>query len=336
MDTNDDLDGPWKLALERYLPECLALVAPSLHRRIDWSRRFTFLDTQLAKVAGPAGSGPRVVDKLVQVHPHGSGEALVLLHVELQNQRQTDFAKRMYRYYARLTDHFQEPVTSIAILGDTSKSWRPDRYHREFWGCELEYRFPIVKLSDFAPGWADLEANRNPFAAIVMAHLAASATKRRPGQRVSAKLAQIRRLYDLGYDADGVRSILQLVDWILSLPNELDDRVWRELAQIEAEKGMSYVTSFERIGLKRGLEKGLKQGQELGLEQGREQGREQGLVQGKAEVLADWLLAAFGDAARPVAARVRTLSDAAQLEAIREALAARAPLQDVLRIASDV
>jgi len=49
---------------------------------------------------------------------------------------------------------------------------------------------------------------------------------------------------------------------------------------------MRYVTSFERIGLRKGLEKGLQQGLQRGLQQG--------LQQGKSTLLRDLLILRFG------------------------------------------
>jgi hypothetical protein len=43
----DRLGGPWKEALEHFLPECLALLVPDIHVAIDWSRGVTFFDSGL-------------------------------------------------------------------------------------------------------------------------------------------------------------------------------------------------------------------------------------------------------------------------------------------------
>jgi len=48
------------------------------------------------------------------------------------------------------------------------------------WGCEVRFRFPTVKLLDFRERLAELEANRNPVAALVLAHLAAQQTRADP------------------------------------------------------------------------------------------------------------------------------------------------------------
>ncbi len=48
---------------------------------------------------------------------------------------------------------------------------------------------------------------------------------------------------------------------------------------------MPYVTSWERIGIEKGLEQGLEKGLEQGLEQGREQGLQLGELREKHAVL---------------------------------------------------
>ena len=61
---SDDYDSPWKEALERYLPEFLALLFPHAHAGIDWSQGYAFLDKELQQVVRDAALGRRLADKL--------------------------------------------------------------------------------------------------------------------------------------------------------------------------------------------------------------------------------------------------------------------------------
>jgi hypothetical protein len=56
-----------------------------------------------------------------------------------------------------------------------------------------------AKLLDFRERLAELDANRNPAAALVLAQLAAQQTRADPARWLQEKLALTRRLYDLGY-----------------------------------------------------------------------------------------------------------------------------------------
>ena len=124
--------------------------------------------------------------------------------------------------------------------------------------------FPVVKLRDYAARWDALEASDNPFATVVMAHLQARATRRDPEGRLQWKLRLIRRLYERGYARQDVLELLRFIDWVLTLPAGLEARLQAELVQLERERQMPYITSFERMGIERGLQQGLQQGRQEG------------------------------------------------------------------------
>ena len=121
--------------------------------------------------------GRRRVDKLVRVTLCDGEAGLVLVHVEIQSQREAAFNERMYIYNYRLFDRYHRPVASLAVLGDDQTGWRPDGYEYELLGCRVGLRFPVVKLLDYQVDWAALEVDENPFATVVMAHLKALETR---------------------------------------------------------------------------------------------------------------------------------------------------------------
>lgn len=123
-----DFDSPWKEALEFYFPAFLALFFPRIHADIDWSRGHFFLDKELQRIMPKGGSGRQYVDKLVKVWWTDGNEAWVLIHVEVQTQRETEFPKRMYDYNTRLADRYNRTVVSLAVLADDDPDWRPDHY----------------------------------------------------------------------------------------------------------------------------------------------------------------------------------------------------------------
>jgi hypothetical protein len=128
----------------------------------------------------------------------------VLIHIEVQNQYQTNFAERMFVYNYRLRDYFKRPVASFAILGDDSPSWRPNQFQAQLWGCQTQFRFPSVKLLDYRQQWNELEASNNLFATVVMAHLKTLETQDDAIERQQWKLNLAKRLYQKGYDRQDV------------------------------------------------------------------------------------------------------------------------------------
>ena len=153
----------------------------------------------------------------------------------------------------------------MAILGDERVGWRPDTYRRGLLGFELWMRYPVAKLADWRTQLQTLEESDNPFAVVVLSHLAAQDTRGDAERREVAKLGLIRRLYERGYDRERVLSLFGFIDWLLALPPEHEARVLREVEAIEEERKMPYVTSAERIGLARGLGQGRVEGKRLAI-----------------------------------------------------------------------
>ena len=73
-------------------------------------------------------------------------------------------------------------------------------------------------------------------------------------RRYRWKLFLIKRLYKLGYDKKDVNLLFQFIDWAMSLPKELEEGLWVEIQKLEEEEKMEYVTSVERIGIRKGMQ----------------------------------------------------------------------------------
>jgi hypothetical protein len=147
-------------------------------------------------------------------------------------------------------------VAILAILSDTSPNWRPQSFGYELFGCKVSLDFPIVKLLDYRERWNELEEDTNLFSVVVMAHLQTQRTQQQPTERYTAKLKLAQMLYRRGYSRQDVLELFRFIDWILTLPTELEQRFRAELAQFEAEVKMEYVTSIERLAMEEGRQEG--------------------------------------------------------------------------------
>jgi hypothetical protein len=290
----DDLDSPWKEALEQALPDFLALFFPEAHAGIDWSRGYRFRDKELQQVVRDAELGRRYADKLAEVYTLDGAETWVLVHIEIQGQADPGFAERMYVYHYRLFDRYRRDVVSLAVLTDAQGGFRPSGFERERWGCSLRFRFPMVKLLDWRDRAAALEADRNPFALVALAQLQAVAHRGPARKRV--KLRLIRFLYARDYTREQILAWFRVLDWMLGLPEDLDREFREELIAFEEETQMPYVTSVERIGIQKGLQQGL--------EQGRQEGRQEGRREGEAAILLRQISLKFGPPSEHVRARI--------------------------------
>ena len=66
----------------------------------------------------------------------------------------------------------------------------------------------------------------------------------------------MRNLYNVGYNADEVREVFRLIDWMMHLREDLSRKLQVELTDLEESLSMPYVTSVERIAEERGEVKG--------------------------------------------------------------------------------
>jgi len=258
-----DYDSPWKEALEVYFEPFLRLCFPEAHAGIDWERGVEFLDKELQQIIREAESGRRYVDKLVKVWRRDGEEAWVLIHVEVQAQKDEGFPARMYRYHYRIYDRYGRQVVSLGVLADVSAKWRPNRFEYALWGCRLSLQSPVIKLRDLKT--ERLEADPNPFAVVVLAHLQALATRRKPEDRYRWKLRLVKSLYERGFTRQQILDLFRFIDWLLVLPVELEEGFREELARYEEEGNMPYVTSIERMAIERGRQEGLEEGLGQGL-----------------------------------------------------------------------
>ncbi|BAY73279.1 hypothetical protein NIES23_61070 (plasmid) [Trichormus variabilis NIES-23] len=217
----------------------------------------------MQQVVRDAELGKRLVDKLVKIYRVGGEESWLLIHVEIQSQEEDDFPKRMFVYNYRIFDRYDRSVASLAILGDDNPKWRPNQFGYELFGCTVDFQFPVIKLLDYQQRLPELEASRNPFATVVLAHLAAVQTRSNRSQRKQQKLVLVRRLYEQGFEREAVINLLAFIDWMLTLPLDLELEFKREVEQLEAGQRMQYVTSFERIARMEELIEAIKLGLEL-------------------------------------------------------------------------
>ncbi len=175
----------------------------------------------------------------------------------------------MFVYNYRIDDRHRRPVVSLAVLADERTDWRPDHFGWQRWGCEVGIRFPCAKLLDYRARWAELEASSNPFAVVIQAHLKTQETRHAPEERYRAKLALAKSLYQRGWARDDILELFRFIDWMLRLPAALEERLWSEIQTFEGIEHMPYVTSVERIGIRKGLQEGIQQGIAQGLQQER-------------------------------------------------------------------
>mgnify|MGYP001585074732 CR=1 FL=1 len=157
------------------------------------------LSKEFQKIVRRSELGRRSVDVLVQVWSVAGREQWVLLHVEVQAQRDPEFPRRMFDYYSRICQRYNRPVASLAILADAHPRWKPTRFQQALWGCESQFRFPVCKLLGLARAEHQLLKSDNPFAIVVLAQIKALQTQGAFRQRRVWKATLAKLGHERGY-----------------------------------------------------------------------------------------------------------------------------------------
>ena len=88
-----EFDAPWKEALDLFLEAFLRYCFPALHAQIDWRKPYRSLDAELQQIVREGELGETRADKLFQVSLLNGEEIWLLIHIEVQSQRDAQFPR---------------------------------------------------------------------------------------------------------------------------------------------------------------------------------------------------------------------------------------------------
>ncbi|WP_167761449.1 DUF4351 domain-containing protein [Duganella callida] len=320
-------DSPWKTALTHAFRDFMAFFFAALHAEIDWTRRPRFRDKELAGIKFGGIPDGLIADKLVEVALHDGRVQWVLIHIEVQAQRDTVLARRVLDYNYRIFTEYAQPVASLVLLADEDPNWRPHAFHIEVLGTVMGISFATAKLLDYTVKVDQLLASHNPFAWITLAHLRTQQARHNLNRLYAAKWQMTKLLYQHGWGKQRIITLFKVINWMMALPEPYQRRYWRAVLALEKEQNMEWISPLEQSfidkGWQQGLKKGLEQGKEQGREEGRQQGRIDGLEQGRKEealaLVERQLIRRFGALPKTVRSKLKKAS-LVQLEAWSDAL----------------
>jgi hypothetical protein len=108
----------------------------------------------------------------------------------------------------------------------------------------------------------------------VLGHLKTLQNAHNDDARRVAQVRLVKGLYERGYSAEQVRQLYRLMERMMTLPKPLAELAWNEIHEFEKEKGMTFITTPERVAMEKSLAEGLEKGVAEGLEKGLEKGIE--------------------------------------------------------------
>ena len=289
-----DHDRLHKELFGTFSQEFVNLLLPNVAALLDSGVSLVPLDKEI--FTDVTSGGRHEVDLLLRAKFKGE-DAFFLIHVENQSTAQGEFPKRMFRYFARLTEKYDLPVYPVVVFSyDAPQRPEPDRYVVSFPGeTVLRFEYSVIQLNRIP--WRRFVRQENPIASALMAKMKMSAR-----DRPKVKAECLRMLANLRLDPARSALIGGFIESYLSLTAQEMKRYEREVAGFapaEREATMELLTHWHL--------------------EGRQEGRQEGLVQGKELLVERLLRRRLGSVPAEVSARLARLSPD-QLDDLGEAL----------------
>lgn len=250
-----DHDRLFKELLTTFFVDFIELFLPDVREYLDTSS-LEFLDKEIFT---DITEGKRYeTDIIIKCSFRTKRELFFLIHTEHQAQREHDFAKRMFRYFSRLTEKYDIPVYPIALFSyEKPRVIEPDKYSVKFPDrVVLEFNYATIQLNRL--NWRDYLARENPIASALMSRM--GFTKE---ERVQVKKECLRMIVRLRLDPARTKLLSGFVDTYLQLRAEERKKLNAEMQKLppkEREQVMELTTSWKEEGIQIGLQQGLQQG----------------------------------------------------------------------------
>jgi predicted transposase YdaD len=316
-------DSAWKEVVEDLFERFLFFFVPRIHKNIDFSKGYEFLEQELKEIIKHSKTGKRHTDKLAKVYLKDGSKQWLLIHIEIQGYKQKDFPERMYVYNYRIFDRFRKEVISLALLTDPDPKFRPNQYRRSRWGFAVTCRYPLVKIIDYRKRVKELEKSANPFAIIVRAYLKTLEVAGNVQKKYSWKKRFLLELYQMGLKKETLLAIYKFIDLIMELPAALDTKINEKVKNIEEAKKMPYITFAERYGRKEGRKEGRREGRKAG-------------VLALRQAIAIIIEMKFGEAGQRLTARVGRIRKLEALQRFMEKLKHAQSLSEAEKIFDEI
>ncbi len=223
-----DHDGNWKLMIENLADDFFAFFLPEIYPLIDKNFKPEFLDKEFHKIIGKAtNSGKTIKDKLVKVRLINGEDCWLVIHIEIQSTFETDFAKRMHRYFYRLLDKNYENIAAMAIYtgNEIPKNYKKFEFNQPY--AKATYEFGTYKVRDARE--EELLQSSNPFALAVLACKYINKSKGNNNLRFEFKRKMFKLAIERGYSQEKIGFLLNFIEYMLLLPKELDEKLRTEI-----------------------------------------------------------------------------------------------------------
>ncbi len=240
-----DHDRLFKELISTFFVEFLDLFLPQVVSQID-RNSIQFLPQE---VFNDVTSGEKKeIDLLAQVR-YQQQETCFLIHVENQSYTESAFAKRMFKYFARLYEKYDLAIYPVVVFS-FDEPLRPEpQIHRVTFPDlnVLEFQFAAIQLNRLS--WRDFLQQQNPVAAALMAKMNIPTS-----DRPQVKAECLRLLTTFKLEGARMQLISGFVDTYLKL-DAAEEQAFKAAVDTmgldEREEVMEIVTSWEQRAIER-------------------------------------------------------------------------------------
>jgi len=217
-----EFDILWKDIIELFIDEFVDFFMADLYPKIDFKQVPVFKDKELDKIFGDGKpKDVRRCDKLVQLHLKDGNKCWILVHIEVQQELNNTLPKRMFRYFYRIYDRYEEKskgIEAIAILLNRTGKNKYNTYKYEYGKTTINYNYRTFAL--FETSEEELIRNKNVFSIVILASRYAIQFKDDEKRRTAFKFKLARLAFERKYDKQKIVDLLGFVYYVINLSDE--------------------------------------------------------------------------------------------------------------------
>ncbi len=222
-----DHDGNWKQLIHNLPFDFFAFFLPEIYPDIDKNTKPVFIDKEFHKLVKDfLKSGVTIKDKLVKAKYLNGDDCWCVIHIEVQSSFETDFAKRMYRYFIRLFDRDYKNIAAIAIYtnDDIPQNYKTFEFVQPY--AKVIYEFGVYKVNDADE--EELLKSSNPFALAVLACKYINKSKGNNDLRLQFKRKLFKLALERNYSKEQIGYLIKFIEFMLVLPNDIERQLKHE------------------------------------------------------------------------------------------------------------
>ena len=272
------IDRAWRDVLTENIDDAILFFKPDIAADRDYSKKPDLFSTELPAIGGDSDKGLRHPDMCLSI-PMKIGIAQRLaFHVEQEHWDDKELALRMFQGYYRMSDKFQVPVASLAIITGDLKPI--NSYVSSCYGTEVNFKYNVYHVAN--ADISALERDERVFALVVLAARRMLDSSGNPVKRGQYSLELLNLMQERGYNAETAKSLQMFIYHILRLK---DKEIDPQIKEVWKMRLIPIDEAIREIRIRNAKEEGMEEGMEKGMEKGREEGREKERLEVAREML---------------------------------------------------